>query len=240
LQTQREITDPQIFPVPERHVTKARVIPSNERIVEALIQLTFATKLHRIIVTGPQSPKTLLELHRRGYLRVTTAALCDIPCGQFDVALVAWREHSIKALETALEGLVHFLSSVGVLVVWVAARDRISIQLLRLALDRLGFRIEAGTACETGVAISARRPESNSIARFREVIAPGGPNAANCHKRTNVIMHKDLLEYLERAAECVRLAEGVEHPELKLYLTKLAASWTKMAAEAVEDQFPNA
>jgi hypothetical protein len=36
------------------------------------------------------------------------------------------------------------------------------------------------------------------------------------------------------------LAEGVEHPELKLYLTKLAASWTKLAAEAVEDQIPNA
>jgi hypothetical protein len=53
-------------------------------------------------------------------------------------------------------------------------------------------------------------------------------------------MHKDLRKYLERAAECVRLAEGVEHPELKLYLTKLAASWTKLAAEAVEDKFPNA
>jgi hypothetical protein len=53
-------------------------------------------------------------------------------------------------------------------------------------------------------------------------------------------MHKDLREYLERAAECVRLAEGVEHPELKLYLTKLAESWTKIAAEAVDEQFPNA
>jgi hypothetical protein len=28
----------------------------------------------------------------------------------------------------------------------------------------------------------------------------------------------------------------VEHPELKLYLTKLAASWTKVAAETVEAQ----
>jgi hypothetical protein len=49
-------------------------------------------------------------------------------------------------------------------------------------------------------------------------------------------MHKDAREYLERAAECARLAEGVEHPELKLYLTKLAASWTKVAAETVEAQ----
>jgi hypothetical protein len=36
--------------------------------------------------------------------------------------------------------------------------------------------------------------------------------------------------------ECARLAEGVEHPELKLYLANLAASWTKVAAETVEAQ----
>jgi hypothetical protein len=148
LQTPHEIMDPRAILVPERHATDPRFIPSDERIVDAMIQLVRTAKLHRMIVTGPQSSQTLLELHRRGYLRVTTAALRD---------LVAWRERSIKALEMALEGLVHFLSTAGVLVVWVGARDRISIQLLRLALRRLGFRIEAGTICETGVAISARR-----------------------------------------------------------------------------------
>jgi hypothetical protein len=44
-------------------------------------------------------------------------------------------------------------------------------------------------------------------------------------------MHKDARECLKRATECARLAESVEHPELKLYLTKLAASWTKVATE---------
>ena len=53
-------------------------------------------------------------------------------------------------------------------------------------------------------------------------------------------MHKDARKYLERAAECARLAEGVEHPELKLYLANLAASWTKVAAETVEAQLPDA
>jgi hypothetical protein len=33
-------------------------------------------------------------------------------------------------------------------------------------------------------------------------------------------MHKDAREFLERAAECARLAEGVVHPEPKLYLTE--------------------
>jgi hypothetical protein len=144
-------------PFPVRSVP---FIPTDERVVDALIQLTFATKLHRMIITGPKCVETLLELHRRGYLRATTAALCDVPCGQFDVALVAGREHSIEALETTLNRLVHFLSTAGLLVVWVTPPDRTPIQLLRLALSRLGFRIEAGTACEIGVVLSARRMES--------------------------------------------------------------------------------
>jgi hypothetical protein len=133
-------------------------VPSAKRTVDALIQHTFATKLHRMIVAGPKCVETLLELHRRGYLRVTTAALCDVPRGQFDVALVAWREHSVEALETSLNELARFLSTAGFLVVCVTARDR--IQLLRSALKRLGFRVEARTECEIGVALCARRAES--------------------------------------------------------------------------------
>jgi hypothetical protein len=139
---------------------KSFFIPTDERVVDALIQLTFATKLHRMIITGPKCVDTLLELHRRGYLRATTAALCDVPCGQFDVALVAWREPTMEDLETTLNRLVHFLSTAGLLVVWVTARDRTVLQLLRLVLNRLGFRIEAGTACEIGVVLSARRAKS--------------------------------------------------------------------------------
>jgi hypothetical protein len=60
------------------------------------------------------------------------------------------------------------------------------------------------------------------------------------NNREVAAMHKDARKYLERAAECARLAEGVEHPELKLYLANLAASWTKVAAETVEAQLPDA
>jgi hypothetical protein len=52
-------------------------------------------------------------------------------------------------------------------------------------------------------------------------------------------MQKDIRECLERAAECARLAERVDHTELKLYLTKLATSWTKVAAEVIEAQLRN-
>jgi hypothetical protein len=48
-------------------------------------------------------------------------------------------------------------------------------------------------------------------------------------------MHKDARECRERATECARLPESVEHPELKLNLTKLAVSWTKVATEIAAD-----
>jgi hypothetical protein len=52
-------------------------------------------------------------------------------------------------------------------------------------------------------------------------------------------MQKDIRECLKRAAECARLAERASHTELKLYLTKLATSWTKVAAEVIEAQLHN-
>ena len=140
-------------------MTQSGPIPSDERIVHTMIELARAAKTHRMIVAGSNSSDIFLELHRRGYLRATTAKLCSAPCGQFDVALVAWREDSANALETTLDRVVGFLSAGGVLVVWADARERIPNQTLRVALRKLGFRIEAGTICETGVVISARRLE---------------------------------------------------------------------------------
>ena len=52
---------------PERPIRKSCVIPTTEGIVDALIRLTFATKLDRMIVAGPKCVETLLELHRRGF-----------------------------------------------------------------------------------------------------------------------------------------------------------------------------
>jgi hypothetical protein len=106
-----------------------------------------------------------VPLHRRAYSRVTTAKACRIPCCQYDVAFIAWREHSIKALETTLDPLVHFLGPAGVLVIWVGPHERTPNQKLRLALGRLGFRIEAGTTCEKGVVVAARRIEASPFSQ---------------------------------------------------------------------------
>jgi hypothetical protein len=138
-------------------MTRSNSIPSDSRIVDTMIQLARAAKLHRMIVAGSNSPEVFLELHRRGHLRATTAKLCDVPCGQFDVALVAWREPSTKALETTLAHLVPFLSGAGVLVVWAGPHECMPNHTLRLAVEKLAFRIESATCCENGVAVCARR-----------------------------------------------------------------------------------
>ncbi len=146
-------------------MTQSNSIPLDERIVEAMIRFARASKSHRMIVAGSNSSEVLLELHRRGYSRVATTKTCRVPCGQYDVALIAWREHSIKALATTLDWLVHFLSPAGVLVVWVGPHKRAPNQPLRLALEKMGFRIEVGSCCENGVAISARRLEATPAAK---------------------------------------------------------------------------
>ena len=106
----------------------------------------------------------MFELHRRGYNRVATTANCGLPRGQYDVALVEWQLHSIKALETTLDWLVHFLAPSSVLVIWIDAGESTNQRKLGSILEKLGFRLEAGTRCEGGFAIAARRLDANQQA----------------------------------------------------------------------------
>jgi hypothetical protein len=45
---------------------------------------------------------------------------------------------------------------------------------------------------------------------------------------------RDTEECLKRAKECARQADAAVDPELKIYLMKLALSWTQAAGETVE------
>jgi hypothetical protein len=81
------------------------------------------------------------------------------------VALVDWRQRSIKALETTLDWLVDFLSPTGVLVVWVDPQERAGNRKLRSALQRHGLVVEAGTIREHGSAVSAQRCDMNPFAK---------------------------------------------------------------------------
>ena len=72
-------------------------------------------------------------------------ATCGLPDGRYDAALVDWQERSIKALATTLDWLVHFLAPSAVAVIRVGSREGGSSRKLASMLERLGFRVEAGT-----------------------------------------------------------------------------------------------
>src|SRR5882672_3018193 len=107
---------------------------SGKRIIATMIELARCSNLHRIILAGSKAPYQMFELHRRGYNRVATTADCGLPRGQYDVALVEWRLPAIKALETTLDWLVHFLGPSSVLVIWIDASESTNQRKLRLIL----------------------------------------------------------------------------------------------------------
>jgi len=144
---------------------QSHLTPSSERIIEPMIGLARCSKRHRIIVAGSRRSELMFELYRRGYSRVATTTTCGLPDGQFDVALVDWRQHSINALETTLDWLVHFLGPSGVLVAWVDPQERAGSRKLRTMLEAHGFVVEAGTVRDYGSAVAARRCEARPISK---------------------------------------------------------------------------
>lgn len=128
---------------------------SMDGIIEEMLELAGCSLDHRIILAGSTRPDQIFELRRRGFFRVVTTATCKLSPGQYDVAFVEWRRHSIEALEATLDWLVHFLSPAGVLVIWIDTAA--GHHKLRLAIERVGFRVDTGARCEKGFAVSARR-----------------------------------------------------------------------------------
>jgi|SRR5665213_204642 len=137
---------------------------SGEKIIQTMIELARCSKLHRIIVAGSKSLHHMFELHSRGYNRVVTGMTYGLQRGRYDVGFLDWRLQQIKAIEAKLDWLVPLLAPTSVLVIWLDASEREDHQKVRSILVRLGFRVEAGTCCEDGLAISARRRDANQQA----------------------------------------------------------------------------
>jgi hypothetical protein len=145
-------------------MTPRNSTPARERITESLVELARCSRQHRFIIAGVNSPELMFALHRRGYVRVATTTTCGLPHGQYDVALVDWQGRSVKSLETTLDWLVHYLGSPAVMVIWVDFHERAANRKLTAMLDRVGFRVEVGTRCEDGLAVSARRRDAVQMA----------------------------------------------------------------------------
>jgi hypothetical protein len=146
-------------------MVQARLIPAGEHIIEPMLALARCSKLQRIIVAGSKSAELMFELHRRGHVRVATTSTCGLPVGQYDVALVDWRQRSVKALETTLDWLVDFLSPAGVVVVWVDPQEPAGNRKLRRALEAHRLVVEAGTIHAHGSAVSAQRRDDKRFSK---------------------------------------------------------------------------
>ena len=146
-------------------MTQSRLASADERIIEPMLALARCSKLERIIVAGSKGIELMFALHRRGYLRAAATANCGHATRQYDVALVDWRQRSINTLDATLGWLVGYLSPAAVLVLWADSQKPAGKQNLHSALERQGFRVEAGTVHEYGLAISARRLEATPISK---------------------------------------------------------------------------
>jgi hypothetical protein len=130
----------------------------SERIIETMIGLARCSRSHRILVSGSDGANRMFDLNRRGFNRVATTATCGLPRGQYDIAWVEWHQHSIRALETTLNWLVHFL------VIWIDSDAVTDKARLESTVERLGFDVEAVTRSAYGFAVSARRVDVNQQA----------------------------------------------------------------------------
>ena len=142
---------------------QSRLAVAGDRIIEPMLDLARCSNLNRIIVAGAKSAALMFELHRCGYVRVATTANCGLPDGQYDVALVDWRERSIKALDTTLDWLLDFLSPTGGLIVWIDPQEPANNRKLRAMLEKHGLIIEAGTVREHGSAVLAQRSDMKAM-----------------------------------------------------------------------------
>lgn len=139
---------------------------SADRKIDSIVELGRCADHHRILLAGASDPDPVSEWRSRGYHRVATMAASRLPRGQYDVAVVEWRQHSIRALGTMLDWLVYFLSPRGVLVIWIdGASDTASARRdLRSLVEQLGFRVETRKRCRNGFAVSASRVNTSERA----------------------------------------------------------------------------
>jgi hypothetical protein len=127
-------------------------LPGLDQILDTMISLTRLASLQRVIVAGDDSMALYLALRRLGFPRATTPAICRIPKAQHAVGLVASR---IAGAESLLDQLSPFLATNAAIALLIGARDN-SFKI-RTKLQNLGFRIEAGVRCTSGLVLSACR-----------------------------------------------------------------------------------
>ena len=125
-----------------------------DQVIDTMISLTRLSNLHRAIVAGSGGTELYLALRRRGFARVAMPETSRLSKGQITVALVTARQ-SLADIEAALMQVSHFLAANATIAVLIDTRDK-SLRICT-KLQQMGFRIEAGVHCRSGLVLSACR-----------------------------------------------------------------------------------
>jgi hypothetical protein len=137
---------------------------SSPHVVDLMLQLTRASTTHRVLAAGTDAFDLYLDLLDRGFARVATTTTCRVPCGQHDIALIAGH-HSVQAIGALLTRLMPYLGARAVIALPIDATENRLGGKVQLLLERLGFRVEAGSRYEDGFVLSARRREWIDLAQ---------------------------------------------------------------------------
>jgi len=133
-----------------------------QQVLDTMISLTRPSAIQRVIVAGDDSLELYLALRRLGFIRATTPAICRAPKAQHGVGLISSRNSGAGA-ESMLDRLSPFLAANVSIAVLVGTQDN-SVKI-RTKLQMLGFRIEAGVRCPSGLVLSACRQGHEQMAR---------------------------------------------------------------------------
>jgi hypothetical protein len=128
--------------------------PPSGHILDTMISLTRLAATHRVIAAGSDGMELYLALRRRGFLRVSTPAICRVARAQHGVGLVSGQSSSL-GIESVLDQISPFLATNATLALLVGSRE--NGLKIRTKLEALGFRIEAGVRCRAGLVLSACR-----------------------------------------------------------------------------------
>jgi hypothetical protein len=145
-------------------MTKPATTAACEQIIDTMIKLTRLSNSNRVIVAGGNVEETYVAVHRRGFLRVTTAGICRTPFGRCTVGLIAG-QNSLQAVESAFAEIAPFLSTTATVAILIDSRESRFGLKLRERLERAGFRIEAGVRCQQGLVLCAHRQNICEIAK---------------------------------------------------------------------------
>jgi hypothetical protein len=145
-------------------MTQSFSTAAHEQIIDTMIRLTRLSNSNRAIVAGGNVEETFAALHRRGFLRVTTAGISRAPFCRYSVGFVAGLD-SLQALETAISEISPLLSPTATVAVLIDSRESGFGLKIREKLERAGFRIEAGVRCQQGFVLCAQRQKSCEIAK---------------------------------------------------------------------------